>query len=107
LGLFLGGRSCAFLSAMATRPRRFVYVLRSGANPARHYVGLTAHLRERLVWHNMGPRGYTTDYRPWRLLVCLEFTDESTARRFERYLKTGSGRAFAKRHFAPDDKTIR
>jgi len=33
--------------------------------------------------------------------VQIEFCDEPTARRFERYLKSGSGRAFAKRHFAP------
>jgi hypothetical protein len=33
------------------------------------------------------------------LVVQLEFADEQTARRFERYLKSGSGRAFAKRHF--------
>jgi len=31
----------------------------------------------------------------------MEFADGSTAARFERYLKSGSGRAFAKRHFAP------
>lgn len=40
-------------------------------------------------------------YRPWSILVVLHFGDESTARRFERYLKSGSGRAFARRHFAP------
>jgi putative endonuclease len=44
------------------------------------------------------PCGYTAAHRPWRLLVQLEFADEQTARRFERYLKSGSGRAFAKRH---------
>jgi hypothetical protein len=30
-----------------------------------------------------------------------EFSDETRAVRFERYLKSGSGRAFAKRHFEP------
>jgi hypothetical protein len=29
----------------------------------------------------------------------IEFPDESHAARFEWYQKTGSGRAFAKRHF--------
>jgi hypothetical protein len=33
--------------------------------------------------------------------VALEFADAKNAARFERYLKTGSGRAFAKRHFGP------
>jgi hypothetical protein len=31
--------------------------------------------------------------------VTVEFASEQTALRFERYLKSGSGRAFAKRHF--------
>jgi hypothetical protein len=33
-------------------------------------------------------------------VVSIEFPSEKAARRFERYLKSGSGRAFAKRHFA-------
>jgi hypothetical protein len=36
---------------------------------------------------------------PGSLLVAFEFRTEATARRFEKYLKSGSGRAFAKRHF--------
>ena len=86
---------------MTSRPLRFVYVLRSVSNPERHYVGITASMKGRLEWHNEGPCGYTTAHRPWRLIVQIEFCDEPTARRFERYLKSGSGRAFAKRHFAP------
>jgi hypothetical protein len=34
--------------------------------------------------------------------VSLEFPNESAAARFEKYLKSGSGRAFAKRHFSPE-----
>jgi predicted GIY-YIG superfamily endonuclease len=82
--------------------KRFVYILRSDADRARHYVGITDDVDCRLKWHNEGPRGYTTSYRPWSIVVSLEFPDEATARRFERYLKSGSGRAFAKRHFGPD-----
>ena len=81
---------------MTPHSLRFVYVLRSVSNPERHYVGITASMRGRLEWHNAGPCGYK--HRPWRLLVQLEFANEQTARRFERYLKSGSGRAFAKRH---------
>jgi len=32
------------------------------------------------------------------LVVVIEFPTEQQAARFEQYLKTGSGRAFAKRH---------
>jgi putative endonuclease len=35
------------------------------------------------------------------LHVVIAFSDEARAIRFERYLKSGSGRAFAKRHFEP------
>jgi predicted GIY-YIG superfamily endonuclease len=78
---------------------RFVYILRSDGDSSRHYVGRTSNVDERLAWHNTGPCGYTLQHRPWREVVSLEFPDESQAARFERYLKTGSGRAFAKRHF--------
>jgi predicted GIY-YIG superfamily endonuclease len=81
--------------------QRFVYILRSQRDPARHYVGRTGNVDERLRWHNEGPSGNTIRHRPWRILVAMEFADGSTAARFERYLKSGSGRAFAKRHVAP------
>jgi predicted GIY-YIG superfamily endonuclease len=77
----------------------FVYVLRSETDPDRRYVGLTGDIRERLEWHNHGPCGQTLRHRPWSIHVLIEFADEQTAVRFERYLKSGSGRAFAKRHF--------
>ena len=80
-------------------PRRFVYILRSDTDPDRHYVGLTSDVERRLEWHNAGPSGVTVHHRPWSLVVSLKFTDAATAAHFERYLKTGSGRAFAKRHF--------
>ena len=81
--------------------QRFVYILRSERDPSRHYVGRTANVDERLRWHNEGLSGQTVLHRPWRILVTVEFADGPTAARFERYLKSGSGRAFAKRHFAP------
>jgi len=83
-------------------PRRFVYILRSDTQPNRHYVGLTSDVAGRLNWHNNGPSGVTIHHRPWSLVVSLAFVNPGTAWRFERYLKTGSGRAFAKRHFADD-----
>jgi putative endonuclease len=78
---------------------RFVYVMRSRTAPEESYVGITSDVAARLKWHNTGPSGHTLRYRPWSVVVSLEFPDELSARRFERYLKSGSGRAFAKRHF--------
>ncbi len=81
------------------RPLRFVYVLQSLARPERHYTGLTSDLPRRLAIHNSGGSKHTAADRPWALLAAIEFSRESSALRFEKYLKSGSGRAFAKRHF--------
>jgi predicted GIY-YIG superfamily endonuclease len=89
----------AFLHAMQGIGRRFVYVLRSDSDPQRHYVGTTGDVENRLDWHNLGPSGHTDQHRPWSLVVVIEFPTEQQAVRFEKYLKTGSGRAFAARHF--------
>ena len=82
--------------------KRFVYILRSQSDPARHYVGLTSDVENRLEWHNAGPSGQTVLHRPWSVVVALEFAGEKTAVQFEQYLKSGSGRAFSKRHFGGD-----
>jgi len=79
--------------------RRFVYILRSDRDPERHYVGLTSDLPDRLHWHNAGLNAHTARDRPWHVIVSVEFRTQAAALEFERYLKTGSGRAFAKRHF--------
>ena len=81
--------------------RRFVYILRSLADRERHDVGITSDVDDRLKWHNAGPAGFTTAHRPWSVVVTIEFATEGEARRFEKYLKSGSGRAFTRRHFAP------
>jgi predicted GIY-YIG superfamily endonuclease len=85
--------------AMRGIGRRFVYILRSETDPRRHYVGITSDVDRRLEWHNFGPSGHTLDHRPRAVVVTIEFPTEAQALRFERYLKSGSGRAFASRHF--------
>ena len=78
---------------------RFVYVLVSTVDRTRHYVGITSDVARRLDVHNSGGSQHTAQHRPWRVIVSLEFATETSAVAFEKYLKTGSGRAFAKRHF--------
>jgi predicted GIY-YIG superfamily endonuclease len=80
--------------------KRIVYIIRSDSDRFRHYVGLTNDVQGRLEWHNRGPSGHTLSNRPWSLVVAMEFATERAAVRFEKYLKSGSGRAFTKRHFA-------
>jgi predicted GIY-YIG superfamily endonuclease len=79
--------------------RRFVYVLKNTDSDSNFYVGLTSDVQTRLADHNAGRCPHTARRRPWHLHVVIEFRDEPRAIRFERYLKSGSGRAFAKRHF--------
>jgi putative endonuclease len=80
-------------------PKCIVYVLKSESDPRRYYTGLTLNLSTRLVAHNAGHCSHTASGRPWIVDVVVEFADERRAVAFERYLKSGSGVAFAKRHF--------
>ena len=79
--------------------KRFVYGLRSVADQNRFYVGVTSDVSRRLEWHNEGRCPHTAKHKPWELVVAIEFRDQESALAFEKYLKSGSGRAFAKRHF--------
>jgi putative endonuclease len=76
----------------------YVYILES-LDSEHFYVGITDDLRARLAKHNAGEVSHTSKYRPWRLRIYFAFSDEARALAFEKYLKSGSGRAFAKKHF--------
>jgi len=80
-------------------PKRHVYVLRSLRCPKRHYIGLTSDLDARLDAHNTGQSKHTAKHMPWEVRVALSFAEAECAAAFERFLKSGSGRAFTKRHF--------
>ncbi len=79
-------------------PKRIVYVLKSEADPTRYYTGLTSNMAARLDAHNAGRCPHTAAGKPWIADVVVEFRDERRAVAFEKYLKSGSGSAFAKRH---------
>jgi len=76
---------------------KYVYILGSLADPERHYVGVTGDLRGRLKRHNAGEVSHTSKYAPWAIKTYIAFQDEAQAFAFERYLKSPSGRAFAKK----------
>jgi putative endonuclease len=63
------------------------------------YTGCTDSLRSRLAKHNAGDVSHTSKYRPWKLRTYEAFDDIERARAFEKYLKSGSGRAFANNRF--------
>jgi predicted GIY-YIG superfamily endonuclease len=75
----------------------YVYILQSEADPTRFYTGLTEDLRARLIAHNRGSNPHTAEFRPWQIKTAIAFTNHQQARDFERYLKTASGRAFARK----------
>ncbi len=77
----------------------YVYILVSEGDESRHYTGLTRDLESRLNAHNYGQVAHTAKYRPWRLETVVAFRSRVKAAAFEKYLKTHSGRAFAKKRF--------
>jgi len=75
----------------------FVYVLRSINSPDQEYTGATSNLKQRLADHNAGKSPHTSKYRPWELVWYCAFPDKYKSLEFETYLKSHSGRAFAKK----------
>jgi predicted GIY-YIG superfamily endonuclease len=80
------------------RQLQYVYLMESAGTPGERYVGTTSDLRSRLTQHNAGQSRHTAKFKPWRLVTYLAFSDIVKAEAFERYLKSGSGHAFARRH---------
>jgi putative endonuclease len=78
--------------------KRFVYILKNQNQPSRYYTGLTSNVAARLAAHNAGHCPHTACGGEWEVDVVVAFTDEERAVAFERYLKSGSGVAFAQRH---------
>ena len=77
----------------------YVYILIDTTTETHHYVGLTQDLQTCLAKHNAGEVPHTSKFKPWRIQTVIAFDSKEKATAFEKYLKTGSGREFAKRHF--------
>jgi predicted GIY-YIG superfamily endonuclease len=78
---------------------KYVYIIQSIPFPNQRYIGLTSDIKGRIEAHNEGRSPHTSKYKPLKLVVYMAFSNESKAVDFERYLKSGSGHAFANRHF--------
>lgn len=76
-----------------------VYVIERMAIVGRFYVGLTTDIGRRLNEHNAGQSIHTAKFKPWKIVVDIAFEGREKAASFERCLKSGSGRAFAEKHF--------
>lgn len=75
----------------------YVYIIRSIHNPVQEYTGASTDLKKRIAAHNAQTSAHTAKYAPWELLWYGAFADKMTALAFEKYLKSHSGRAFAKK----------
>lgn len=77
----------------------YVYLIKSKNFPEQRYVGLTDDLNKRLNDHNSGFSFHTSKYAPWELINYFAFVTREGAAEFEKYMKTGSGQAFANKRF--------
>ena len=77
----------------------YVYLLKSINFPNQTYVGYKTNLKQRIADHNYEESPHIAKYRPWRIEAYIAFREESKAMAFEKYLKSGSGRSFAKKRF--------
>lgn len=74
----------------------YVYILKCSDD--RYYIGCTNNLQDRVKRHEKGHIPATADRLPVTLVYYAAFLDSHKAYAFEKYLKSGSGRAFMKRH---------
>jgi len=78
----------------------YAYILRSIAHPTQRYIGSTSDLKRRVAEHNNGTGcPSSAKYAPWKIETYIAFETLEKAQAFERYLKSGSGHEFARRHF--------
>ncbi|MEO6253347.1 MAG: GIY-YIG nuclease family protein [Ferruginibacter sp.] len=71
-----------------------VYVLYS-KDYDKIYIGFTSDLKQRLLSHNeLGKKGWTIKFRPWKLIYTEVFQLKSGAMKREKELKTATRRNF-------------
>ena len=81
----------------------YVYILRSASQSNQTYIGSTGNLRARIEQHNSGKSIHTNKFRPWKLEAYIALPGKRLAEEFEKYLKSGSGRAFTARHLRDEN----
>jgi putative endonuclease len=77
----------------------YTYIIKSIIEQNRYYIGHTTNLKQRLLQHNQGKCSHTSKYKPWKIKLYIAFDSLQLAQKFERYLKSGAGHEFAKKHF--------
>ncbi|MBI4094291.1 MAG: GIY-YIG nuclease family protein [Candidatus Liptonbacteria bacterium] len=64
----------------------YLYILVS-LKAKRRYIGITENLEERIAKHNAGKVISTKAYKPWKLAYQEEFSDKTSVRKREIFLK--------------------
>ncbi len=76
---------------------QYVYLLKCSDNTT--YTGCTQNLEERLLRHEQKQVLYTSTRLSVKLITYIAFSDKYKAFEFEKYLKSGSGKAFSNKRF--------
>ena len=79
------------------KQKYFVYILK--CNDGKPYTGFNENLDDRLKRHHRGSVQATKDRRPLELITYIVFSNKHQAIAYEKYLKTGSGRAVLSKRF--------
>ena len=74
----------------------YVYILL--CSDSKTYIGCTNDLRDRVKRHSNGEITATKKKLPIKLFSYFAFSNRYASYTFEKYLKSGSGRAFIKKH---------
>lgn len=72
-----------------------VYILK--CSDGTFYYGCTSDLKSRLIRHLNGKVSYTSERLPVEVVTYIVFSEKWKAFKFEKYLKSGSGRAFLRK----------
>jgi predicted GIY-YIG superfamily endonuclease len=75
----------------------YVYIIQSQKDHS-YYTGYTTNLKNQFKKHNEGGQKDSSQKRPFILIWYCAFKDKTKATAFEKYLKQGSGFAFARKH---------
>jgi len=82
-----------------TEKMHYTYILQSQQDQNRFYIGYTSDLKCRLTEHNFGKSIHTKKFPPWKIKNYIAFEDATRAAEFGKFLKSGNGRNFIKKHF--------
>jgi len=69
----------------------YLYILKS-ETADRYYVGISSNPQRRLEYHNSFEKGFTSRYRPWRIVFAKEYPSKTEAHAAETMVKDWKSR---------------